>query len=83
MKIFTRQSTEITPYLDDLAALAQHLQTQHLDATNLPDPDDAPFIAVALATACPIVTGNGRDFPPECGAEILTPAQCLSRLFRE
>lgn len=49
----------------------------------LPDPNDAPFIAAALAAACPIVTGNSRHFPPECGVEILTPAQYLSRLVTE
>lgn len=49
--------------------------------TNLPDPDDAPFIATALAANCPIVTGNARHFPADCGVEILTPAQCLARLM--
>jgi putative PIN family toxin of toxin-antitoxin system len=73
----------VNSLLDDLAALALNLQVTHLDTAKLPDPDDAPFIAVALAAACPIVTGNGRHFPPECGVEILNPAQCLSRLFTE
>lgn len=46
----------------------------------LPDPTDWPFIATALAAACPVVTGNLRHFPPECGVEVLTPGQCLARL---
>lgn len=74
---------KVTSLLDDLAALAVNLQTSHLDTAGLPDPSDAPFIALALAAACPIVTGNGRHFPPECGVEILTPSQCLTRLFTE
>lgn len=74
---------QVNSLLDDLAALALHLQPAHLDTAPLPDPDDAPFVAVALAAARPIVTGNGRHFPPECGVEVLTPAQCLTRLFTE
>lgn len=46
----------------------------------LPDPDDMPFIAVALAASCPIVTGNARRFPPHYGVEVLSPAQCLERV---
>lgn len=76
-------SSQVDSLLDDLAALALHLHATPKDPATLPDPDDAPFIAVALAAACPIVTGNSRHFPPECGVEILTPAQCLSRLFTE
>lgn len=73
--------SHVNSLLDDLTALALHLHTANLDTTELPDPDDAPFIALALAAACPIVTGNGRHFPPDCGVEVLTPAQCLTRLF--
>lgn len=42
-----------------------------IDATgqsgrDLPDPDDEPFLAVALAGAVDfLVTGNGADYPPE------------------
>ncbi len=72
---------QVDSLLDDLAALALHLNATRLDPTGLPDPGDATFIAVALAAACPVVTGNSRHFPPEYGAEILTPAQCLARLF--
>lgn len=69
--------------IEDMVALALSMSPAKLDASILPDPDDAPFIATALAAACPIVTGNSRHFPPECGVEILTPAQCPSRLFTE
>lgn len=49
---------------------------------SLPDPDDAVFIAVAKAANCPIVTGNARHFPAAAGVEILSPAECIERLFK-
>lgn len=67
--------------LTDMAALALHVRPIALAAADLPDPDDGPFIATALAAGCPIVTGNARHFPAECGVEILSPAQCLDRLM--
>lgn len=59
----------------------QRITPAAIPLSNLPDPDDAPFIATALAAGCPIVTGNARHFPAGCGAEILSPAQCLERLM--
>lgn len=50
------------------------------DSANLPDPDDAPFIAAALAAGCLIVTGNTKHFPATSGVEILIPAEALARL---
>ena len=38
----------------------------------LPDPTDWPFIACALATGCPVVTGNTRHFPDTTGVRIMT-----------
>lgn len=66
--------------LADMAALALHLRPAAIATANLPDPDDAPFIATARAANCPIVTGNARHFPAEIGVEVLSPAQCLARL---
>ncbi|GAB4292762.1 MAG: hypothetical protein Kow0096_07940 [Thiohalomonadaceae bacterium] len=80
---FRFSSSLVESLLDDLAALALHLQPVPVNIEQLPAPNDAPFIALALAAACPIVTGNGRHFPPECGVEVLTPGQCLTRLFTE
>ncbi len=67
--------------LADMDALTLHVRPAGIAADVLPDPDDAPFIVTALAANCPIVTGNARLFPPECGVEILSPAQCLARLM--
>jgi uncharacterized protein len=50
-------------------------------ALRLPDPDDEPFLAVALAAAADfLVTGNLADYPSEkChGMEVITPASFVS-----
>jgi len=50
---------------------------------NLPDPDDVPFVAVALATANrTIVTGNPKHFPPLAikSVTILSPRAALEIL---
>jgi uncharacterized protein len=67
--------------LADMGGLALHVRPANIATTNLPDPSDAPFIATALAAGCPIVTGNARHFPADCGVEILSPAQFLTRLI--
>lgn len=46
----------------------------------LPDPKDIPFAAAALAAACPVVTGNLRDFPRAAGVEAISPAEFLARM---
>ncbi len=48
-------------------------------AIDLPDPDDLPFVEVAVAgKADALVTGNARHFPPGCS--ILSPAALIQRL---
>jgi len=52
---------------------------------HLPDPDDIPFVAVALATADrTIVTGNPKHFPPPAikTVTILSPRAALDNLSR-
>ena len=51
-----------------------------IDITDLPDPDDAPFIAAGVYATCPVITGNAKHFPLETGIEILSPAEALVRL---
>lgn len=46
---------------------------------NLPDPDDWPFIACALATNCPVITGNTKDFPRQLGIEAVTATEWVRR----
>ena len=50
----------------------------------LPDPDDQPFLEVAVAgQAAAIVTGNLRHFPKGLGVEVLSPRALLDRLADE
>lgn len=48
----------------------------------LPDPDDACFLEVALASKAPLVTGNEKHFPlhERYGVEVYTPAAFLQIL---
>ena len=63
----------------DLVTFLEH-NTHYVVATvhvaDLPDPDDAPFLEVALTAHIPLVTGNTSDFPSHLcrSAKLLTPA---------
>lgn len=49
---------------------------------DLPDPDDEPFLAVALAAAADfLVTGNLADYPKQkCkGCQVVSPAEFMER----
>lgn len=63
--------------------LAEGTRTTGLPLSErLPDPDDEPFLEVALAAGCPLVTGNQRHFPDQARdrAVVLTPAEFLEVL---
>ena len=52
-------------------------------AKRLPDPDDEPFLEVALACGADcLVTGNLAHFPPESrsGVSVLSPAEFVDRI---
>jgi putative PIN family toxin of toxin-antitoxin system len=46
----------------------------------LADPDDAPFLEVALAAQVPLITGNKRHFPLEkrSGCTVLSPGEFIA-----
>jgi predicted nucleic acid-binding protein len=48
----------------------------------LPDPDDEPFLAVAAAVRCGLVSGNVRHFRPRSrgGVMVLTPRELVDQL---
>lgn len=71
---------EIVSLLADMKGLALFLNPRAIPFQDLPDPDDAPFIATALTAGCVIITGNRKHFPPKTGVEILSPAEALVRL---
>ena len=55
----------------------------NLTISNLPDPDDAPFIEVAMTAGVPLITGNTKDYPPHCRRKVsvLTPVDFLQNRF--
>lgn len=59
--------------LDNFESLGLLLMPPPIDAARLPDPGDAPFIALARYARCPVITGNGKHFTGT-GVEVVTPA---------
>jgi putative PIN family toxin of toxin-antitoxin system len=43
----------------------------------LPDPEDWPFVASALAARCPVITGNAKHFPKRLGLDVLSARQWM------
>ena len=84
--VLHRPRLDLEPHkVDELIALieAQALWVrvpQYLPAKNLPDPDDWPFIAAALAAGCPVITGNLRHFPKSIGVESMTAREWVKRV---
>jgi uncharacterized protein len=70
----------VTVVMESVYQYGSQVSPSPIPAFPLPDPDDWPFVAVALTVHCPIVTGNLRHFPTGLGVEILTPAQLLKQL---
>ena len=59
------------------------IDTSSRQSVGLPDPDDEPFLAVALAgSADYLVTGNLADYPPDkcSGCRVVSPAQFMAEL---
>lgn len=64
--------------LDKLEADGLAVDATAIPHLDLPDPDDEPFLAVALAASADfLVTGNLSDYPPEkCGGcAVVSPAE--------
>src|SRR5438067_11748443 len=60
-------AADVDRVLDAAAAVAEHVVAVPLDV-ELPDPDDLPFLEVAVAgRAGALVTGNARHFVPSRG----------------
>ena len=71
---------DVDDLLLDLNGLAIFLVPTINSITRLPDPSDAPFVAAAMAAACPVVTGNAKHFPARLGVQVLSPAECMQLL---
>jgi hypothetical protein len=85
-EVLARPKFDINPelvagFLDRLHAEGRRVTSVPPLILSLPDPDDAPIVALARHAGCPIVTGNVRHFPKHAGADVLTPAECLARII--
>ena len=80
---FHFQAAWIDGLLDTFDALGLRLEPAPIDTALLPDPSDAPFIALALQVGCPVITGNTRHFPARTGAAVLTPAQWVESFIQQ
>lgn len=70
----------VSEFLNRLQEEGRRISSPALIPQQLPDPSDAPFIAVAKTAACPVVTGNAKHFPARLGIQVLSPAECLQML---
>ena len=86
-EVLSRRKFGFSPAAVDefVAALLRFPPTATLAAMrSLPDPDDEPFLAVALATPDRVlVTGNIRDYPAAVseGITLLTPRAAYTLLM--
>lgn len=83
---FKLSKTAVRALLEALPSSGFH-PAKPLAEIELPDLDDLPFVAVALATPDKtIITGNPSHYPEsvmkKIGVEILAPRQALERLGR-
>jgi putative PIN family toxin of toxin-antitoxin system len=78
-------SSEVGDSLDYVEAESSWIRAKPL-IVSLPDPDDLPFLEVAVAGfADSLVTGNVKHFPRRSprGCRIETPARFIGRFARE
>ncbi len=76
---FTRE--QVDTFLE-LVEAEGFLTTASPLKVRLPDPDDAPFLEVVLASrADALITGDKRHYPPHAskGVAVLNPAEFLER----
>lgn len=81
---FPFSSDKILAFLNQIEADGVPVVALPLKAS-LPDPDDAPFLEVALATRADVlITGNTRHYPARArqGVSVLDPAAFLDRWSR-
>lgn len=81
--VLTRPKFGFDPeWIDDLfgnlEALGLLLEPTPIATQSLPDPTDAPFIALALYAHCPVITGNAKHFPSGVGCLVLTPGEWMA-----
>ena len=81
---FSFDPATVSAMLSDLTATAEWV-VPLASGIELPDPDDLPFLEVALATgAAGLVTGNKRHFPARLcrPVPVLSPTEFIQTLTR-
>ncbi|HXE08893.1 MAG TPA: putative toxin-antitoxin system toxin component, PIN family [Acidobacteriaceae bacterium] len=70
------------PWLEPLIESSLRLPDPEPWPYAIPDPKDAPFLALAHASGAWLVTGNLKHFPDRArrGVTVLSPAQYLAKL---
>jgi putative PIN family toxin of toxin-antitoxin system len=63
-----------------LLTTGQRVQAVARTTVTLADPDDLPFLEVAIASGAAIVTGNTRHFAGNLPARVVSPRQLLDEL---
>jgi putative PIN family toxin of toxin-antitoxin system len=82
---FGFEEEKVTAFLDYIVYHGRVVASSPL-SRSLPDPDDEPFLEVALASqAVYLVTGNQKNFPAErCqGAKVVSPNEFLIFLKKQ
>ena len=81
---FRFRPSEIEAFLDQLQSVGVPVAASAI-SLQLPDPDDAPFLEVAVSGGAPyLVTGNRRHFPGHIGPlKVVSPRDFLSLLDSE
>jgi predicted nucleic acid-binding protein len=77
---FRFDPAEVHALLSDLEAIGEHVDSVPITVT-LPDPDDAPFLEVAISGhADALVTGNLKHYPTGLGVPIVSPVSLLQQV---
>lgn len=80
---FSIQTQVLVDFFHDLRTLGQYADPVPPLDIDLPDPSDAPFIALARHVGCPVITGNVKHFPARAGVAVLTPAQWVESFMQQ
>lgn len=72
---FNIEPEALADFFKGLRILGQYEENVPPLDIELPDPTDAPFIALARHVGCPVITGNVKHFPATAGVVVLTPAE--------
>lgn len=83
---FSFDPGDVRDFLNQLRAVGEHVTPEPWPG-ELPDPDDRPFLEVALSgRARVLVTGNRRDFEPRRGTHsvrVVSPRELIELVKEE